>query len=649
MSRSPKPKERRQKAEVTVWLRQAFEAHQDGRLAEARQRYEAILAAEPRQFDALHLLGVVLGQQGQVREGIQRVRSALRLQPRSADALVNLGELLRRNDDREPAVRAFAAALREGPRYDAHMNLGLLYLANEQYVEAASHFGSACGLKPDQADVWNNLGLAWQAQGQLADALFAFERVRSLKPGDVNALVNTGNVLLEKREITEAIQYYRDALKADGDCVTALYGLARAQATAGDEAAIATMQRAVTLAPDRPDLHHYLGYCFRLWGQFDEAFRSYRVAVQLPSRADSTYAALAHCRRIRPEDSELIDEMVALLKTTDLSDKERPYVCFALGKAYDDIGKYEEAIRYFDRGNKLAKAWHPFDCERYSNSIDRMITAFDTSASNRCRAIASSSARPIIIIGMPRSGTTLVEQIIASHVSVAPGGELPFWGQEGARCVLTAVENGDLTGASDVGNRYLGILDAISGTAARVTDKMPDNFLVLGAIHALFPEARILHCRRDPVDVALSNYFTVFAEGQDFSYDRETLVFASKEYQRIMAHWRSVLPSDRFMEVDYAEMVSDRESVSRHIIAFCGLEWDDACLTPHQTRRAIHTASAWQARQPVYRTSLNRWRHYEPWLGVFRDLWHEPDDPSAMGVTASVERPSVQTEPDVAR
>lgn len=649
MSRSPKPKERRQKAEVTNWLRQGFEAHQAGQLAEARRCYEAVLAAEPRQFDAQHLLGVVLGQQGQVREGIQFVRRALKLQPRSADALVNLGELLRRNGDPEPAVRAFEAALREEPRYDAHMNLGLLYLTDEQHVEAASHFGAACGLKPDQPDVWNNLGLTWQAQKRFGDALFAYQRARSLKPEEVNPLVNTGNVLLEQGETAEAIRHYRDALALDSDSIAALYGLARAQVAAGDDTAITTMQRTVALAPDRSDLHEYLGYCFRMWGHFDEAFQSFRRAAQSSDRTETAYVVLSNCRRMRVEDLEIVDEMVALLGTADLSDKERCNLCFAIGKACDDLGRYEEAIGYFDRGNELARRWHRLDRSQYSGQIDRIISTFGVDTIERYREAASSSARPLIIVGMPRSGTTLVEQVLASHPSIAPGGELPFWGREGAPWITTSAENGDLTGARELERRYLEILDGISRSAARVTDKQPDNFLLLGLIHALFPDARIVHCRRDPVDVALSNYFTTFAEGQDYSYDRDTIVFYYNEYRRIMRYWRTVLPADRLLEVDYAEMVADREAVSRRIVAFCGLEWDEGCLSPHETRRQILTASAWQARQPVYRTSLNRWHYYEPWLGVFRDLWNEPDDSSAMGVTASAERSSARMEPDVAR
>jgi tetratricopeptide (TPR) repeat protein len=236
------------------------------------------------------------------------------------------------------------------------------------------------------------------------------------------------------------------------------------------------------------------------------------------------------------------------------------------------------------------------------------------------RGLGSDCEIPVPILGMMRSGTTLVEQIRSSHSQIAAGGELGFWHERAAAyagsgaAAVTAGYIGRL--ADDYGT----VLRDIGPAAVRVTDKMPANFLWIGLIHLVFPEARIIHCRRHPVDICLSIYFTQFGSQQNFAYDRGDLVFYYRQYERLMAHWRRVLPPDRFIEVDYEELIADQERVSRRLVAAIGLDWEEACLRPEANLRAIGTASLWQARQPVYDSSVGRWRRYEPWLGEPRRL-----------------------------
>lgn len=220
---------------------------------------------------------------------------------------------------------------------------------------------------------------------------------------------------------------------------------------------------------------------------------------------------------------------------------------------------------------------------------------------------------PALIVGMPRSGTTLVEQIVSSHPLVAAGGELTFW-----------TDQRETAAAKDAASRlaagYLALLRRIGPGSERVTDKNPFNFLHLGAIRLALPHARFIHVRRDPIDTCLSIYFTRFATPQAFAYDRGDLVFYYRQYERLMAHWRAFIPADRLLEIDYESLIANRESLTRRMIAFCGLPWDAACLAPESNPRLVRTASVWQARQPVYRTSVERWRRYEPWLGELSQL-----------------------------
>jgi hypothetical protein len=272
----------------------------------------------------------------------------------------------------------------------------------------------------------------------------------------------------------------------------------------------------------------------------------------------------------------------------------------------------------------LRQAGRPIDLRQHADTIDRLIANFTPDFFAKHAASRPGDELPIVIVGMIRSGTTLVEQIISSHPAVGAGGELPFWGER-AQNAMAAI-NGTLEHVLDgTAADYCGLLRALAPGAERVTDKMPINFMLLGLIRLALPRARIIHCRRHPVDTCLSIYLTPYQRSPEFAHNRETIVTFYREYERLMAHWRGVLSADRFLEVSYDELVMNRERVTREIIAFCGLDWDDACLWPEKNARNVATPSLWQTRQPVYRSSLARWRRYEPWLGQFSQLLTEAD------------------------
>ncbi|MGH7025197.1 MAG: sulfotransferase family protein [Caulobacteraceae bacterium] len=308
--------------------------------------------------------------------------------------------------------------------------------------------------------------------------------------------------------------------------------------------------------------------------------------------------------------------MNAALARPMLTPLQRQVTHFALGKAHDDIGDYGAAIRHFDAANKIRAKFAAFDGAALATRVDRLIA--ETPRSSFDAAVGVSDATPILIVGMPRSGTTLVEQILSSHARVAAGGELSFWADRDRR-------GDDLLGLSEdqleaVASDYLTTLRNISPDAERVTDKMPFNFGLLGVIHRALPRAMFVHCRRHPIDTCLSIFSTSFEAAMDFAGDRRSLLAFYRQYQRLMDHWREVLPPDRLIEVDYEALVADPEPHTRRLVAACGLPWDEACLSPQNNRRRVTTASLWQARQPIYRSSVERWRRYEPWLGELREL-----------------------------
>jgi hypothetical protein len=345
----------------------------------------------------------------------------------------------------------------------------------------------------------------------------------------------------------------------------------------------------------------------------------------------AVWNATVQIKKITEEDRPLIAQMLAYLERDNVPPLYRMKLHFKLGKAFDDLRDYETAIQHFDAANLIRRGLERFDRINVAQRIDRVIAQYTPQFFAECAGLGVEDETPVFVLGMPRSGTTLVEQVISSHPLIAGADELPFWRQQSiafrdAESILDEATVRRLAG------EYLAVLRGFSATAARVTDKMPFTFLWIGLIRQVLPRARFIHCRRHPIDTCLSIYFTDFESLKAFVGDRDDLVFYYQHYLRLMAHWRAVLPLDRFLDVDYEAVIAEPETQARRLIDFCGLEWDPACLRPEDNKRAVQTASIWQARQPIYRSSLERWRRYEPWLGALRELvpsWPSGDASSA--------------------
>jgi Sulfotransferase family len=280
-------------------------------------------------------------------------------------------------------------------------------------------------------------------------------------------------------------------------------------------------------------------------------------------------------------------------------------------------------MRYFDMANRIRGRNTHFDRGAVAADIDRLARRFTAAFLAANTEFGREDETPLFIVGLPRSGTTLVEQIISRHPQVAAGGELPFWIKRATTWGIAEATYLTPEAAQRLSGEYLELLRRIGPKAARITDKQPFNLLCLGVIRLLLPWARIIQCRRHPVDTCLSMYFTHFRQVNPFATNKGDLADAYQIYARLMDHWRSVLPPDRFIEINYENLIADRETVTRRLIEFAGLDWHDSCLQPERNTRAVATASLWQARQPVYGTSVGRWRNYEPWLDQLSRLLPE--------------------------
>ena len=517
-------------------------------------------------------------------------------------------------------------------------DLGLACLEVGRIPDAIVALQQAVASNPRYADAYFRLGIALEKQGNRREALAAYDRATKLLPSLTEAWFRAGALVFMLGHRDEAIGCFRRAAATGGKSSFGYLGKARALLIEDrNQEAERVLRQTLVLDPKNALAYDLLGDLLSQFGRFDEARACFERAIAIAPLLAGCYYDLVRCRRVTSDDNGLLQEMQAALATPGLEEGQRVRVHLAIGKVAEDLGNYALAMQHFDAADGVRRNLAPFDSAAFSIEIDRLIARCTPELIAQAPELGGRDATPVLIIGMPRSGTTLVEQIVSMHPEVAAGGELQFWNQRGGawhasdqgRNEAPVVPTENL--ASEVVSEflaktaadYLGVLRGIAPEAARVTDKMPFNFLWAGLIHLAFPRALIIHCRRAAIDTALSIHQTHFHPDLAFPTGGAELVAYFRSYQRLINHWRSVLPADRFIEVDYEELTGAPEPVIRRIIASCGLAWHDSCLRPESNPRAVNTPSKWQTRQPIYRTSVARWRRYEPWLGPLRALVDE--------------------------
>ncbi|HVI08586.1 MAG TPA: sulfotransferase [Candidatus Binatia bacterium] len=518
------------------------------------------------------------------------------------------------------------AALLEPANAGIQHDLGLACLEVGRVSEAIAALQRAVAGNPGYGDAYFRLGIAFEKLGHIGGALAAYDRATKLIPSLTEAWFRAGALVYGLGHLDEAVGCFQRAAMSGGRTSFGRLGRARALAIENrNQEAEKALRETLVADPTNAMAYELLGNLLSELGRFDEARACFERTIALAPTLAGSYYELVRCRRVTRNEDSLLGEMQAAVAAPGLDAGQRLRVHLALGKAAEDVGDYELAMKHFDAADEARRSCAPFDAAKFSHFIDELIARFTPERMAKAAGLGSSDATPILILGMPRSGTTLVEQIVSMHPEVAGGGELQFWLHRGGAW-LSAASDEKLDLAQFIeksAGDYLRVLRGIGSEAARVTDKMPFNFLWAGLIHLAFPRATIIHCRRGAIDTALSIHQTHFHPALAFPTGGADLVTYFRDYQRLMNHWRSVLPAERFLEVDYEELTGAPEPVVRRMIAACGLKWSDACLRPENNQRAVRTPSKWQARQPIYRTSVERWRRYEPWLGPLRALVDE--------------------------
>jgi tetratricopeptide (TPR) repeat protein len=594
-----------------------------------RADHDKALALKPQLAEALTSLGNALKGQGRFEEALSCYDKALALNPESVEALNNSGDALFALRRPAEALATYDRALAIAPKSVVALNnRGNALRALRRPDEALASYSDALAIASTLAEIYNNRGGAFADLKRFREALADYDRALALKPDFIPALVNRGGALCELKQPAEALKSCDRALALAPDLSEAWNNRSNALMDLNRPAeALADCDKALALKPDYAEAYDGKGVKLMFLGRFAEATRAIEAAIAITPRA-RFYYNLALSKRLSAKDDHLAAMEAMARNVSSLDEEEQIFLRFALGKALKDVGDHEKSFAHLRAGNALKRKRVAYDSEATLRMFDRTQSIFDRERIRRSEGSGCSSETPIFILGMPRSGTTLVEQILASHPKVFGAGERDDFSaivaKLGAEQRITAdfpefIPSLPLQAYSRIGVDYVDRLRGLAPTAGKITDKMPENFRFVGLIHLALPKARIIHLRRDPVDTCLSCFATLFYEPLDYTYDLKELGRYYRAYQRLMDHWREILPPGVMLDVRYEDIVEDIEGQARRMIAHCDLEWDPRCLDFHRANRPIRTASMGQARQPLYKTSVGRWRVYESQLGPLLD------------------------------
>jgi tetratricopeptide (TPR) repeat protein len=597
-----------------------------GQPQKAIEHGKRAIALKPEAADAHNNLGIAYFDIGDYDTAIACYETAIAARPRFAEAISNRGNALRQLRRYTEAETEYRRALAINPTYaEAYNNMGSVLRDLERPAEAEQAYKRALSLRPNYLEALNNLILAHKDLKQYEEGLAVAREALKLNPQNGDAYAYIGAIHVDQKRIEAAFEALQKSLVIAPNKPETLNMLGRAYFEAEQPAkAIDAYKRAIALKPDFADPYNNMGNALKEIGNFAEARKAFETCLALSPESLGTYVNLVDTYKFTSSEDRHLKSIETALARSDLTEERRMQLSFAAAKAYDDLKRFDEGFPLLLTGNALKRKTVEYDEKTVLAYFDRIRNVLTADVLRSKSGGGNASATPIFVLGMPRSGTTLVEQILASHPRVKGGGELKDMSD-----TVNSVRSKDGTTVpfpeflpvanaaeiARIGEAYITKLTRRAPGAERITDKMPSNFYFLGLIHLALPGAKIIHSNRSPVDTCVSCFSKLFAGEQSQTYDLGELGRYYRAYHGLMAHWREVLPAGAFLDVQYEDVVADTEGQARRMLDYCGLEWDRQVLDFHRTERSVKTASSSQVRQPIYGSSVARWRNYEKFLG----------------------------------
>lgn len=603
------------------------------RLYEAIRHGKRAVELMPKDAFAHANLGIAYCDREEYDKAEASLRRALKINPNLPYVLNNMGNLRRMTEDADDAMVFYRKALAVAPDYlEARNNLAMVLIESDRPDEALAELTQVLNVRPDYAAAHYNAGNALMCQKQHERAWMAYDQALKLGSGSSAALRGMARARREQMRIEEAIEFAQRALALDPGKTESRALLADLYLKDGRQALAEEAYRGLLeTEPSNTDALLGLARVYLELGRMEDSRSCIRQAMELDPEDVVPHVMEVQTHKVEPGDVSLKRIESEAESSKDWPQETKTAMHFALGKAYDDLRDYDKAFPHFLEACRLKRSTFEYDAENHDLACRNIAEFFDSENLERLGGAGDPSSMPIFVLGMPRSGTTLVETIVASHPDVFAAGELPHLLRiarqpredveaSGYPLSMRDIAKADLM---RMGERYVTELRELSAGARRVTDKMPANFMALGLIRLMLPNAKIVHVMRNAADVCLSNFTIDFSQNQPHSYDLAEMGRYYVAYARLMEHWRSVLPAGSFLDVQYEELVAEPENQIRRLIDYCGLEWNDACLEHYKTERSVNTASVTQVREPMYKTSVERWRRYERFLEPLFDSLDE--------------------------
>lgn len=637
-----------------------------GNIEAAIKLIKQAIEISPKSDEFYSNIAEMLRKNKQIEEAIKYGEKAVELAPKSASALSNLGLAYYDNKEFDKAEELQKKAFKiSNKSISALNNLGSIYRDKKEKDLAIEYYKRAVSIAPNHIEALNNLGVMLNELDKPNESINILIKVIKLAPRFAEAHSNIANAFLSLEQFDKALIGYKKALEIKSNYIEAMQGVAKCYKELQKyDLAEDAAKKALEIDPNKAELHSILGEIYSQNGYPKKSEKSYKEAIELKPDSATAYLGLGHLqmeigkmkeaeksfnkasllekdnigsslalvqvKKVKEEDEHFKKLIIESEKLDTMIDSKAVSLHFALGKCYDDTKNYDLAFKHYLEGANLKRKAINYSAENTNMVIENICKFFTRQKIYDLRGAGCDSSLPIFVLGMPRSGTTLTEQIIASHPLVHGAGELPDLmkiacepfgvATEGYPLSLYDITKADL---KLMGEKYVKDLQARNPKAKFITDKMPANFNALGLIHLMLPNAKIIHVKRNAVDTCLSGFTKLFNKSQFHSYDLFEIGNYYRNYAILMDHWRKVLPENSFYEVQYEDLVSDNENQARKLIEFCGLEWNDACLESHKTERSIKTASVTQVRQPIYTSSVERWRKYEKHLQPLLDVLGE--------------------------